>query len=71
MAQFICKKTGVTNSEIVMVGDRLSTDILFGKNCDFTTVLVLSGDTNQTMAQDSEIKANLVIKDVNKLVNLV
>ncbi len=71
MADFICAKTGVCNNEVVMVGDRLSTDIQFGLNCNFTTVLVLSGDTNVEQATKSSIKPNLIIDDVNSLPKLV
>ncbi len=35
---------GLKRSQICMVGDRLDTDILFGKNGGLTTCLVLSGE---------------------------
>ena len=71
MAQYICSKTGVCDNQVVMVGDRLSTDIQFGINCNFSTVLVLSGDTNAKMAKDSPIKADLILQDVNCLNQLI
>jgi hypothetical protein len=39
----IADKFGLQRGQICMVGDRLDTDILFGKNGGLTTMLVLSG----------------------------
>jgi phosphoglycolate phosphatase len=41
----IADKFGLERSQICMVGDRLDTDILFGKDGGLATVLVLSGET--------------------------
>ena len=71
MAEYICTKYGVCNTDVVMVGDRLSTDIKFGINCNFTTILVLSGDTDKKTAEDSIVKPYVIIDDVNCLPKLI
>jgi ribonucleotide monophosphatase NagD (HAD superfamily) len=43
MLDNIARTFGLQRQQICMVGDRLDTDILFGKNGGLTTCLVLSG----------------------------
>ena len=45
------KNKGYQPKDTILVGDRLETDILLGKKVGVTTVLVLSGITNQEMLQ--------------------
>mmetsp|Transcript_10783 Transcript_10783/g.22140 ORF Transcript_10783/g.22140 Transcript_10783/m.22140 type:complete len:362 (+) Transcript_10783:31-1116(+) len=47
MIDYIAEKEGLDRSRICMVGDRLDTDILFGKNNGLKTCLVLSGVTSE------------------------
>ena len=44
MLENIATTFKLKKSEICMVGDRLDTDIMFGKNGGLTTALVLSGE---------------------------
>ena len=43
----IANKFGLKPEQICMVGDRLDTDVMFGKNGGLTTLLVLSGVTTE------------------------
>jgi len=47
MVDYICEKFGVDRNRICMVGDRLDTDVLFGKNNGMKSCLVLSGVTTE------------------------
>lgn len=46
MLKNIADRFDLDREQICMVGDRLDTDILFGKNGGLTTCLVLSGGCN-------------------------
>lgn len=46
MGEAILNRYHVSKEEIVMVGDRPHTDIRFGRNNGFHTILVLSGETD-------------------------
>lgn len=50
-----------------MFGDRLDTDIQFGKNAKLTTVLTLTGVTDKELLEKSEIKPDFVIQDFTDL----
>ena len=51
MGEAILNRYHVSPEQIVMVGDRPHTDIRFGKNNDFHTILVLSGETDAHKAE--------------------
>jgi phosphoglycolate/pyridoxal phosphate phosphatase family enzyme len=59
---------GVTAPECVMVGDRLETDIVMGKRCGLTTVLVLSGITQAGDPRIAEVGPDAVIGSVRELI---
>ena len=54
-----------------MVGDRLYTDVAFGKNCGFVSVLVLSGETTSDMLSSSKIKPDYVFDKVKDIVSML
>ena len=47
----LCRISGLEISEIAFVGDRLYTDIAFGKRAGFLSVLVLTGETSLRMLE--------------------
>lgn len=68
MSEQIIAKYGVPADKICMVGDRISTDILFGKNCNMMTLLVLSGDTTEEILKQSDVEIDLVLPTLNELI---
>ena len=71
MSTYLLKRLNLTRDEILMVGDRLDTDILYGVNSEFTTCLVYTGITDEESYKKSKIKASFCLKDVNELRNLL
>jgi 4-nitrophenyl phosphatase len=58
------EKMGVTTEGTAMVGDRLETDILGGKNAGVTTILVLSGISSREELEVSPYQPDFVFDDV-------
>ncbi|XP_063709196.1 glycerol-3-phosphate phosphatase-like [Culicoides brevitarsis] len=59
VCEYILSKSNVTPERTLMIGDRCNTDILFGKNCNFQTLMVESGihnrnDLEEFMSSDDE-----------------
>lgn len=67
MAEYLSEKLNLALSEMLMVGDRLYTDIAFGVNSGLKTALVLSGETTDKMYSLSDIKADIVINSIADL----
>lgn len=67
MADFVQDLLGLEASEIAMVGDRLLTDIAFGINNDFFSVLVLSGESTLESLKQSGLEPSRVFASVNDI----
>jgi HAD superfamily hydrolase (TIGR01450 family) len=61
-AHLKCKK-----AEMIMIGDRLYTDIKGAKDYGITSVLVLSGETTAAMLKKSKIKPDFIYKDIGEI----
>lgn len=64
MFDCIVERFGVDPSRTLMVGDRLETDILFGKNCGLATILTLTGVSRLEEAQAYMASDNAAAKDL-------
>jgi len=71
MAESILAKYGATRDEIAMVGDRLYTDIMFGINNGFNSVLVLTGETTEAMLAESGISPTLVLPSFKDILEYI
>ena len=67
----ISLKYGIDKNEMVMVGDRLYTDIKTGENAGITSVLVYSGETKEEDYKKSETKASYVFGSIKDMVEYV
>ncbi len=53
--------------EMIMIGDRLYTDIKGANDYGITSALVLSGETDLKMLKKSKIKPKIVLKDLSQI----
>ena len=65
--QIIEEYTGVNREDMVVVGDRLYTDIALGARHGVTSVLVLSGETTREDLAKSDIQPSVVVDHVGCL----
>ena len=67
MAETVRERFGLDPAEIAMVGDRLTTDIPFGLENGFFTVLVLTGESDRAMLEASGLRPHAVLNSLNEL----
>lgn len=63
----IKNEKGLLEEDLVMVGDRLYTDILGAQNAGIDSVLVFSGETTKEAYEESEIKATYAFSSVERI----
>jgi len=72
LAQAVRDKFGLSGKKVAMVGDRLMTDMAFARENGFVSVLVLSGETDRKMLNESGAEPDLVFGSVAEIIpNLV
>lgn len=64
----ILERFGLKPQEVVIVGDRLYTDIALGVNSGVDTVLVLSGEATKDDIKTSPFTPTHVVTDVSKII---
>eukprot|EP00981_Chlorochromonas_danica_P006636 scaffold1446_cov175-Ochromonas_danica.AAC.14 len=66
MIDYIAEKYSIPRNRICMVGDRLDTDILFGKDNGLHTVLTLSGVTTaaRLLSEDNSIRPDYYVDSI-------
>ena len=67
----LAKEWGLSPYELVMVGDRLYTDIALGKTSGVKTVLVLTGETKREDLATPTFQPDLVCEDLPDLLRLL
>lgn len=67
MLDCIVAKNHLDRSKTCMVGDRLDTDILFGKNGGMKTLLVFTGVTDRESLSKSAVKPDFAISSLGNL----
>ncbi len=68
MINELIKKYGVTNSQTLVIGDRLYTDIASGINAKVDTVCVLSGEATLDDIKTSEFQPTFVLDSIKDLI---
>ena len=69
--EYMLKYTGCKPDELAVVGDRLYTDIAVADKTEVTSILVMSGETNEDMLKNSEVKPDLVFADLGELAKVL
>ena len=64
MVDYISEKFGVDKNRMAMVGDRLDTDIVFGKAAEMMTVLTLSGVTDTAKLEKSDVQPDFFVDSI-------
>ncbi|WP_300359130.1 HAD-IIA family hydrolase [Fusobacterium sp.] len=67
----ILDKYSLEKKDLVMVGDRLYTDIRTGRDNGITSILVMSGETDKKMLESTEFIPDYVfdsVKDIEKII---
>ncbi len=70
-AELINEEKKLDKSEMIIVGDRLDTDIRFGNNTGIKSVLVLTGVTKREDIEKSKDKPDYVIESINELPSIL
>jgi len=65
--EIAAKKISAKKEKSLMIGDRIDTDILAGRNFGVQTALVLSGVVDKSEASKSHIKPDYVFEDMMDL----
>lgn len=63
----ICIEKNISASEVMVIGDRLPTDVAMANKAGSKSILVLSGSSNLTMVKDSAFKPTYIIDDISIL----
>ena len=67
----LARMGGVTLDEVLVVGDRIYTDILVGVNAKVDTVMVLSGETKMEDLKNYSYKPTYIIDSIKDLPDLL
>ena len=68
MGEVLMKKYGAKKNEFIMVGDRLNTDIKFGNNCGFYSLLVLSGESKESDIGENTGHPDFILDNFNDII---
>ncbi len=71
MGEILEENFAIDRDKITMVGDRIYTDIKFGINCGFNSILVLSGETTKEIYKQSGVEPTLVLDSLNDVAELL
>ncbi len=67
MANVALETLGLQPEECIMIGDRLQTDILMGRNAGMKTALVMTGITNQKDMKGIDIYPNYLLDSIAQI----
>ena len=69
--EYMLQQTGCAPEELAVVGDRLYTDIAVADGTPVLSVLVMSGETTPELLEKSDVKPDLVMKNLAELASFL
>ena len=66
--KYLLARLNTTGKKVLMVGDRLYTDIATGVNNGLYSMLVLSGETKLKDVESSKVKPHLIFDSVKEVI---
>jgi HAD superfamily hydrolase (TIGR01450 family) len=69
MIDILQKETGTPYENIAMVGDRLYTDVKTGVNAGVTSILVMSGETDEAILKASDVEPTYIFDSVKNILD--
>ncbi|MCD6267035.1 MAG: HAD hydrolase-like protein, partial [Thermotogaceae bacterium] len=69
--EMLLNRYGFTKDQVAIVGDRLYTDIKLGKNSNILTILVLTGETTLEDLKNSDVRPDLVVRDLGEVAKML
>ncbi len=67
MPKLAMEKWGYTAQETAVIGDRIYTDVKSGINAGVYSVLVMSGETTQSILDNSDVKPDIVLPSAESI----
>lgn len=71
MVEIISNKMNINKDKIVVVGDRLYTDVAIGINSGIKSICVLTGETTKEDIKSSDIKPTYIFNSVKDIYNMI
>lgn len=68
---FLLDTLGFRREETAIIGDRIDTDVLLGKNCGVFTILVLTGVSEREEVSSSPVRPDVVVNTLGELQEFV
>lgn len=68
IVKYLLSRLHTTGDKVIMVGDRLYTDVAAGKNNGLYSMLVLSGETKLKDVASSDVKPHLIFDSVKDII---
>ena len=68
MIESLTEKYKVDKNDLIMVGDRLYTDIAMGHRAGIKSILVLSGETSLEDYRKSDVEADYIFESVKDII---
>lgn len=71
MPELAMQQHGYKKEETTVIGDRIYTDIKSGLKAGIHTILVLSGETTETILEASEDKPHMVLQNAGEMIPMI